>query len=66
VNPLELATAYQQSAVAAAACATGVADATAAGPRSPEDLAAALARAVPGLEATVLDLPAVEAVTAGG
>jgi hypothetical protein len=41
VNPLELATAYQQSAVvAAAACASGVADAIAAGPRQPEAVAA--------------------------
>jgi O-methyltransferase domain/Dimerisation domain len=115
VNPLDLATAYQQSAVVAAACVTGVADAIAAGPRPPEAVAAAcgtspratrallgslvalglaarfggelpalaglagpgrlldvgggagshaaaLARAVPGLEATVLDLPAVEPV----
>jgi hypothetical protein len=41
VNPLELVTAYQQSAVVAAACATGVADAIAARPRRPEDVAAA-------------------------
>lgn len=41
MNPLDLATAYQQSAVVAAACATGVADAIAAGPRPPEAVAAA-------------------------
>jgi SAM-dependent methyltransferase len=41
VNPLELATAYQQSAVVAAACASGVADAIAGGPRQPEAVAAA-------------------------
>jgi SAM-dependent methyltransferase len=41
VNPLDLATAYQQSAVVAAACVTGVADAIAAGPRPPEAVAAA-------------------------
>jgi SAM-dependent methyltransferase len=41
VNPLDLVTAYQQSAVVAAACATGVADAIAAGPRPPEAVAAA-------------------------
>jgi SAM-dependent methyltransferase len=41
VNPLDLATAYQQSAVVAAACVTGVADALAAGPRPPEAVAAA-------------------------
>jgi hypothetical protein len=40
VNPLDLVTAYQQSAVVAAACATGVADAIAAGPRPPEAVAA--------------------------
>jgi hypothetical protein len=132
VNPLELVTAYQHSAVVAAACASGVADAIASGPRPPAAVAAAcgtspratrallgglvalglathgpdgyalsadgaplaarfggelpglaglegpgrlldvgggagshaaaLAGAVPGLEATVLDLPAVEAV----
>jgi SAM-dependent methyltransferase len=41
VNPLDLVTAYQQSAVVAAACATGVADAIASGPRPPEVVAAA-------------------------
>jgi hypothetical protein len=41
VNPLELVTGYQQAAVVAAACATGVADAIAAGPREPEAVAAA-------------------------
>lgn len=41
MNPLDLATAYQQSAVVAAACVTGVADAIAAGPRPPEAVAAA-------------------------
>ena len=41
MNPLDLATAYQQSAVVAAACATGVADAIAAGPRQAEAVAAA-------------------------
>jgi O-methyltransferase domain/Dimerisation domain len=41
VNPLDLVAAYQQSAVVAAACATGVADAIAAGPRPPEAVAAA-------------------------
>jgi Dimerisation domain len=41
VNPLDLATAYQQSAVVAAACASGVADAIAGGPRLPEAVAAA-------------------------
>jgi Dimerisation domain/O-methyltransferase domain len=40
VNPLELVTAYQQSAVVAAACATGVADAIAGGPLQPEAVAA--------------------------
>ena len=33
VDPLELATAYQRSAVVAAACASGVADAIAGAPR---------------------------------
>jgi SAM-dependent methyltransferase len=42
VNPLEAATAYQQSAVVAAACATGVADAIAAGPRPAAAVAADL------------------------
>jgi SAM-dependent methyltransferase len=41
VNPLDLMTAYQQSAVVAAACASGVADAIAKGPRPPEAVAAA-------------------------
>jgi hypothetical protein len=41
VSPLELVTAYQQSAVVAAACASGVADAIADGPRPPEAVAAA-------------------------
>ena len=41
MNPLDLATAYQQSAVVAAACVTGVADAIAAGPQPPEAVAAA-------------------------
>jgi SAM-dependent methyltransferase len=41
VNPLDLVTAYQQSAVVAAACATGVADAIAAGPRQAAAVAAA-------------------------
>jgi O-methyltransferase domain/Dimerisation domain len=41
VDPLELATAYQRSAVVAAACATGVADAIAAGPRPAEAVATA-------------------------
>ena len=41
MNPLDLVTAYQQSALVAAACATGVADAIAAGPRPPEAVAAA-------------------------
>ena len=41
VDPLELVTGYQQAAVVAAACATGVADAIAAGPREPEAVAAA-------------------------
>ena len=41
MNPLELATAYQQSAVVAAACAGGVADAIAGGPRPAEAVAAA-------------------------
>jgi SAM-dependent methyltransferase len=41
VNPLELVTAYQQSAVVAAACVTGVADAIASRPRPPEAVAAA-------------------------
>ena len=41
MNPLELVTGYQQAAVVAAACATGVADAIAAGPREPEAVAAA-------------------------
>ena len=41
MNPLELVTAYQQSAVVAAACASGVADAIAEGPRPPEAVAAA-------------------------
>jgi len=40
VNPLELVTAYQRSAVVAAACATGVADAIAGGPLPPEAVAA--------------------------
>jgi hypothetical protein len=41
VNPLDLATAYQQSAVVAAACASGVADAIATEPRPAEAVAAA-------------------------
>jgi len=41
VNPLDLVTAYQQSAVVAAACASGVADAIATEPRTPEAVAAA-------------------------
>ena len=41
MNPLELVTAYQQSAVVAAACASGVADAIATEPQSPEAVAAA-------------------------
>jgi SAM-dependent methyltransferase len=41
VNPLELATAYQGSAVVAAACRSGVADAIAHGPRQPVAVAAA-------------------------
>ena len=41
VDPLELATAYQRSAVVAAACASGVADAIAGGPRPAEAVAAA-------------------------
>jgi DNA-binding IclR family transcriptional regulator len=41
VNPLDLATAYQRSAVVAAACASGVADTIAEGPRRPEAVAAA-------------------------
>jgi hypothetical protein len=41
MDPLELVTAYQRSAVVAAACASGVADAIATGPRSPEAVAAA-------------------------
>jgi SAM-dependent methyltransferase len=41
VNPLDLATAYQHSAVVAAACASGVADAIAGGPRQPGAVAAA-------------------------
>ena len=41
MNPLDLATAYQQSAVVAAACASGVADAIAGGPRQPETVGAA-------------------------
>ena len=41
MNPLDLVTVYQQSAVVAAACATGVADAIAAGPRPPGAVAAA-------------------------
>jgi hypothetical protein len=41
VNPLELVTAYQHSAVVAAACASGVADAIAGGPRPPAAVAAA-------------------------
>ena len=41
MNPLDLATAYQQSAVVAAACASGVADAIAGGPRQPEAVGAA-------------------------
>jgi SAM-dependent methyltransferase len=40
-DPLELLTAYQQSAVVAAACRGGVADAIAAGPRQPPAVAAA-------------------------
>ena len=40
MNPLELVTAYQRSAVVAAACATGVADAIAGGPLQPEAVAA--------------------------
>ena len=40
MNPLELVTAYQRSAVVAAACATGVADAIAGGPLPPEAVAA--------------------------
>jgi thioesterase domain-containing protein len=43
VNPLDLATAYQQSAVVAAACASGMADAIASEPRSAEAVAAGLA-----------------------
>ena len=41
MNPLELVTGYQQAAVVAAACATGVADAIAGGPRHSETVAAA-------------------------
>lgn len=41
VDPLELATAYQRSAVVAAACATGVAEAIAGGPRPAGSVAAA-------------------------
>ena len=41
MNPLELVTAYQHSAVVAAACASGVADAIAGGPRPPAAVAAA-------------------------
>jgi DNA-binding IclR family transcriptional regulator len=41
VNPLDLVTAYQQSAVVVAACASGVADAIATEPRTPEAVAAA-------------------------
>jgi SAM-dependent methyltransferase len=41
VNPLELVTASQHSAVVAAACASGVADAIAGGPRPPAAVAAA-------------------------
>jgi SAM-dependent methyltransferase len=43
VNPLDLVTGYQPAAVVAAACASGVADAIAGGPREPAAVAAACA-----------------------